>query len=361
MNYKIIYSCLLSVFLFQSCQKKIEYVSPDWAQQLLPANNTQVKIDYFDTSTSQEFTWLQRPASTYKISIATDQDFKNPITYDVGAAGSFKLGNADFFNDLKKLNPAFSNAGRFFWRLEQNTGGKIESVWRYFDVIVSVTGFIDPRDNESYKALQYMLPGGKLVTIMSENLRASTYTDGSPLVLPRKLAPGATPEAIKSRTGGYYSWATVVRDEAAARTKTLEGKNIQGICPDGWHVPSFPEWKELITYWSPSSGDKVKNPEFWTQNGYITGEAKFNVVPGGFYWNEWQDGLADLGGLTGFWSSSPSLSGYQFSWETLTADRPGESAAVVIYNDPGNRDVNTQSRSSSGGGNFHYHVRCIMD
>ncbi|WP_294186265.1 FISUMP domain-containing protein [uncultured Sphingobacterium sp.] len=349
------------LLLFMSCTEKIAYVNPTWVQQLLPMNSTQIKIDYFDNETMQEFSWVQREGATYTLMLDVDENFGNPIRYEVGAKASYKITNQEFLDDLKRLNPSFKNSGRFFWKLEQRNQGKVESVWRYFDALVSVSSFVDPRDQEHYKALQFVLPGGKLVTMMSENLRAKVYADGTALPLPRKLAPNGSPAAIRNIAGGFYPWGTVVRDEATAREKTLAGEHIQGICPDGWHVPALAEWKEVINYLGPNSGNKVKNPQFWIQNGAITDEVKFNIVPSGFYWNEGLTFLTDPGTMCGFWTSSPALKGYQYSWETLSADRAGEASAVIIYNDPGNPDINTQSRSSAGGGNFHYNVRCIMN
>ena len=47
---------------------------------------------------------------------------------------------------------------------------------------------------------------------------------------------------FNTRAGGYYPWKTAVRMTwDGAKTATLENKPVQGICPDGWHLPSYDE------------------------------------------------------------------------------------------------------------------------
>lgn len=51
--------------------------------------------------------------------------------------------------------------------------------------------------------------------------------------------------------GGLYTW-----DEALGYGRT---KNNQGICPQGWHIPSVSEWQELVEFLGEdSAGYKMK-------------------------------------------------------------------------------------------------------
>jgi uncharacterized protein (TIGR02145 family) len=42
-----------------------------------------------------------------------------------------------------------------------------------------------------------------------------------------------------------YNWAAVMRGAAAT---TANPSGVQGVCPDGWHVPSFPEVKQMLDF-----------------------------------------------------------------------------------------------------------------
>lgn len=70
-------------------------------------------------------------------------------------------------------------------------------------------------------------------TWMKENLRVTHAPDGSDIL---SFAYINDPDSIK-KYGRLYSW------DVAMNGSTEEG--AQGICPDGWHLPSDDEWKEL--------------------------------------------------------------------------------------------------------------------
>ncbi|HVZ33994.1 MAG TPA: FISUMP domain-containing protein, partial [Polyangiaceae bacterium] len=53
------------------------------------------------------------------------------------------------------------------------------------------------------------------------------------------------------RVGGLYSWPEALALPAACVETLCLGRTVevhQGICPQGWHVPSFVEWSELALY-----------------------------------------------------------------------------------------------------------------
>jgi len=45
--------------------------------------------------------------------------------------------------------------------------------------------------------------------------------------------------------GGLYTWHTVMNQENSSKENP---SGVQGICPEGWHVPSDDEWTELVNY-----------------------------------------------------------------------------------------------------------------
>ena len=90
---------------------------------------------------------------------------------------------------------------------------------------------------------------------MAQNLRTTHYADGTLIsdVSGARLYTGNLPKAY----GYLYNWTSVVRDESA-----VSDAGLQGICPDGWHVPTQGEWKQLIDYvGSQEQYTCVGNPE----------------------------------------------------------------------------------------------------
>lgn len=89
---------------------------------------------------------------------------------------------------------------------------------------------------------------------MSENLRVTHYADGEKIrVIGRnwdkirnsdKICTYLTKDSLVMKTTGYYySWNTAVRGNQPTNNAP---SGIQGVCPNGWHVPSWTEYKKLI-------------------------------------------------------------------------------------------------------------------
>ena len=58
--------------------------------------------------------------------------------------------------------------------------------------------------------------------------------------------------------GGLYTWAAAIGGNGISSSSNPSG--VQGICPDGWHIPSPDEWSELSSYLGGNSvaGGKMK-------------------------------------------------------------------------------------------------------
>jgi uncharacterized protein (TIGR02145 family) len=117
--------------------------------------------------------------------------------------------------------------------------------------------------------------------------------------------------------GRLYDWQTIMNGQAGS---IIVPSGVQGICPDGWHIPSDNEWKILEgavdslydigdaewdkTQWRGYNvGRELKSKSGWFEDGNGTDAFGFNILPGGF--------RADMGGYSypnkgdaGFWTSS---------------------------------------------------------
>ncbi|MCD4697293.1 MAG: hypothetical protein K8S16_13735 [Bacteroidales bacterium] len=128
--------------------------------------------------------------------------------------------------------------------------------------------------------------------------------------------------------GGLYTWATVMNGTGSSNGNP---SGVQGICPDGWHVPSDAEWTELTDYLintyvdinsnnvgnklkscrqvsSPLGGDcNTSGHPRWNSHGthYGTNDFGFSALPGG-YRNS--NGTFHYLGTNGYWWSSAESS-----------------------------------------------------
>lgn len=102
-------------------------------------------------------------------------------------------------------------------------------------------------DGNVYNTLQM---GGQCW--MKENLRTTHFANGDPIALGTEHSATEKyyyyPNNDETTTEAYgllYNWAAVMNG-AAASNNTPSG--VQGVCPDGWHVPSDAEWAALTSY-----------------------------------------------------------------------------------------------------------------
>ena len=210
---------------------------------------------------------------------------------------------------------------------------------------------------------------------MRENLRTKHYADGT------FITPGEGYSATvgywyypmnqseyMSTYGLLYNWSATMR---GATPSNANPSGVQGVCPDGWHVPSDAECTQLINYvrghsqnwcggdslqigkslvstvgWDLSGLDPctVGNPNFSTNNA--TG---FGALPAGFcvvnFADEFEYG--GLGYVTFYWTSTGTTNPYGFNdiyYWGLHANY-----ALVIHNDSTDSNGDAQS------------VRCVKD
>jgi uncharacterized protein (TIGR02145 family) len=165
-------------------------------------------------------------------------------------------------------------------------------------------------------------------TWLNENLKVTHYPDGSAIerIEERQIwfdMPWYNSAYcwydnfgnIAGTYGNLYTWPAAVKFNSKGDVKT---GNIQGVCPDGWHLPSDDEWKQLelflglsqaeidIEGWrGEDEGDKLKyeGKQLWVgPNTRPTNESGFAAIPAGF-----RDGAGwfrNIGKSTKFWSTS---------------------------------------------------------
>ncbi len=137
---------------------------------------------------------------------------------------------------------------------------------------------------------------------MAQNLNIGSWLDGSQ---PQK--PGDNGQIQKycygndftqcDFWGGFYQWDAMMR--------FAQNSGAQGICPDGWHLPTALEWKELIRLLGneDKAGGKLKSTLLWQQpNVGADNSSGFAAWPGGYFDSVIQ-AWADLNRQGYFWMS----------------------------------------------------------
>lgn len=158
----------------------------------------------------------------------------------------------------------------------------------YLNPEIKYDSVTDTRDGKVYKTVTI----GDQVW-MAENLN---YADSSktPSLKGKNWCYGDEPKNCDV-AGRLYSWAAAIDSVNLANDATnpldcgygktcgLTGK-VQGICPSGWHLPSYDEWNALFTAVGGSStaGTKLKSQTGWT--AYSGTDAfGFSALPAGYY------------------------------------------------------------------------------
>lgn len=154
-----------------------------------------------------------------------------------------------------------------------------------------IMAFTDPRDGEVYRVMRLVNKYGEETIWMADNLRATKYSDGTPVAegsyrfsVPAADADDYHKEWCRLR-GAYYNWDAVVRDTDAAAA----GKQVQGIAPDGWHIATRDDWTFLINN-QPNNSQPAKymrSSMYWDKSVEALGcdnSCGLNIVAAGYIW-----------------------------------------------------------------------------
>jgi len=194
--------------------------------------------------------------------------------------------------------------------------------------------FIDPRDGQAYETV---IIGNQ--TWMAENLN---YKTGNSWCYNNDPANCET-------YGSLYDWETIMNGETSSNTVP---SGVQGICPQGWHLPSDDEWKQLEMQLGMSQseaddsgfrgtdeGKKMKSTSGWGGNGNGTNSNGFSALPGSY--RHTAGGFYNLG--------------YYGNWWSATEFSSVDAWSRILYFS--NNDVERADINKASG----YSVRCLRD
>ncbi|SHK23147.1 FISUMP domain-containing protein [Fibrobacter sp. UWB12] len=139
-------------------------------------------------------------------------------------------------DENKLQSPNYFLCDGFDWHL--TTKQHIDSLKMRIDH--EIGSMTDPRDGHKYQTVIFE-HNGKTYEWMAEDLRFVTLSD---LPSNGKKSPFIT--------DGIYSWTNAMQIDVKYLWEPVEEGLIdsvhQGICPDGWHIASTNDWKNLINY-----------------------------------------------------------------------------------------------------------------
>lgn len=208
---------------------------------------------------------------------------------------------------------------------------------------------------------------------MKENLRTTHYANGLniPLIANQgvwaSLQDNSTDDAYcwynddstsyANIFGALYTWAAAMGDNEVSSNTNPSG--IQGACPDGWHLPSDDEWKELemqlgmnqnevdSTGWrGTNEGSKLAGSSLLWNDGNLENNAQFQT-----------SGFSALPGGCRYFSSGAFyyLNSDGFWWSSTEGSVAGGWSRTLNYNDV---KVYRYAHNFKSNG---FSVRCLKD
>lgn len=241
-------------------------------------------------------------------------------TYGLGVRCVRDEGNGGGSSDPDDLNscPVTSpNAN------ETGSGGRITALRDY--------------DNNSYRVVKI---GNQCW--MKDNLRTKHYADGTSIsqgsnsmfALTTSVSYYFYPDGNTSYANTYgllYNWKAAIRTISNASTSNPSG--VQGVCPNGWHLPSEAEYTQMTNYVQAQS-EYVCNPNnpdyvataFASNEGWNSSSIQcapgnnlsannatgFNAMPAG----QWAQEHSGFNQYASFWGASGSSS-TAYSWNLM--------------------------------------------
>lgn len=201
-------------------------------------------------SLSPTLSWNSFPGSTsYTLQVSTDSLFSSFVYNSSGITGTSQTIIAGLLSYTK-----------YFWRVQANLtyNSQWSQVWNFTTMLIDIP-----------------CPGTPTVIYAGETY--NTVQIGSQCWLKENLDVGTPINSLTEQTnnsiiekhcidnnpgncttyGGFYQWAEAVAYTNGATNTTLGNPplagNVQGICPTGWHIPTYTEFLTLATTVSNNS------------------------------------------------------------------------------------------------------------
>jgi len=317
--------------LASSCEKEDDNIN---------GNNANVGLPVLSTTAVTDISWTTAKSGGY-------------ITSDCGATVTergvcWSTNLSPTISDNKTTNGA--GAGKFSSKLIDLSHGTTYYVRAYATnsngtgygstmVFTTRHRFTDSRDGNVYLCVTI----GEQIW-MAENLRylpsvvgPGIYSDTKPYYYVYGYEGTDVAEAKVTANyniyGVLYNWIAAMN---GADGSDANPSGVQGICPEGWHLPSDAEWTQLINYLGGESvaGDYLKEigTKHWNApNERATNETGFTALPGG---RLGISGSFNNIGSNGFWWSAAEYDEFD-AWYRYMTNKYSEVGRYSFFKDAG--------------------------
>ena len=177
----------------------------------------------------------------------------------------------------------------------------------------------DGRDKKVYRTIKI----GKQ-TWMAENLNYADSTK-TPSLLNRSSCYDNKAENC-AVTGRLYTWAAAIDSVKLYKDKSIDcgcskictlPAKVRGVCPDGWHLPTYTEWNTLLTEvgGSLTAGKILRSQTGWRNNLNGTDGVGFSALPVGLRYADGDFNGTCYDCYASFWSATDG--GYEINAYSL--------------------------------------------
>ena len=221
-------------------------------------------------------------------------------------------------------NDTLTATGKEFVRAGSSSSSREE----YFDPDADYGTMKDPRDGRTYKTV---VVNGQLW--MAENLNYADNNVGTAVCYSNNLNNC-------DQYGRLYSRDAAMDDSRCEYLSDcdLGDGPIQGICPDGWHIPSYDEADDLVKFIGTGNGNNAKSTYGWDEDYKGNNANGMSFVGAGYRW-AYNVSYTGKGELTYLWVYREAQESYRIAVEG--------NGTIKIVNDKEYGD--------------HYSVRCVKD
>ena len=248
-----------------------------------------------------------------------------------------------------------------------------------FNPNIKYDSMVDPRDKQAYKIVKIDVPDANYSQVwMAENLN---YADS---VKTPSLKGGNwcynDDEKNCKVSGRYYTWAAAIDSVALANDsknplncgygKTCGiNRGVQGICPDGWHLPTLHEWGLLSVALGNAgvAGDSLKALTGWDYAGtadnngvdaygfaalptgrMVSTSSWSNVGSNVYYWSSEEDGTyeARYSNINNIYTKFYLFQGSKKYGQSVRCIKGDPSTAAIKSSSSSEASSSSQSSSS---------------
>jgi uncharacterized protein (TIGR02145 family) len=146
----------------------------------------------------------------------------------------------------------------------------------------------------------------------SENLNVDHYRNGDPIPEAKTVQEWIKAGENKQPAWCYYENNSVNGSKYGKLYNWYAVNDSRGLAPEGWHLPSNQEWKELegfLGIWT-EAGEKMKSINGWKTSGNNTNSSGFSAIPGGY--RSPNGAFKEIGAYGCWWSTTENTSSLPF-------------------------------------------------